>query len=382
MAKVDIEAAYRHVPIDPADWDKLTFRWPDTRLLFDGYMQFGLKNACEIFNRIGKAVVRMMARIGIHCNIDYVDDFLIVCATRSRAWIMFWCLRVQFQRLGFKVNMKPGKSVPPTHVVDFLGITLDSEKMQARLNPIKLQILRDLVLSILARHTVTRRELDRLNGKLNWVCKVVYGGGTFLRRLIDAQWSVQRPSHHIRINASMRPYLEWWRDFLPSFNGQTQLIPSLPVSYNDLATDASSSYGYGAFVMGGFVSLSFTHAAALFPDAPAPSEPIHIHELFAVLVMCRLYPAALSGRHVQIFVDNIVAVAVINKGTARGLNGPRMMEFVREWFWLSAIHNFQLTAQYINTQSNVLADTLSRGDFDAFRTHFDRWKCDDHSLHD
>jgi hypothetical protein len=129
----------------------------------------------------------MMARIGIHCIIDYDDDFLIICATRSRAWIVLWCPQVQLQRLDFKVNMKPGKSVPPAHSVDFWGITLDCEKMQARLNPIKLQLLRDLVLSILARHTVTRRELDRLNGKLNWVCKVVYGGRTFLRRLIDAQ---------------------------------------------------------------------------------------------------------------------------------------------------------------------------------------------------
>lgn len=51
MAKVDIEAAYRHVPIDPADWDKLAFRWPETRLLLDGYLQFGLGNACEVFHR-------------------------------------------------------------------------------------------------------------------------------------------------------------------------------------------------------------------------------------------------------------------------------------------------------------------------------------------
>jgi hypothetical protein len=54
MAKVDIEAAYRHVPIDPADWDKLAFRWPDTRLLFDGYMLFGLKYACEILTALAR----------------------------------------------------------------------------------------------------------------------------------------------------------------------------------------------------------------------------------------------------------------------------------------------------------------------------------------
>jgi hypothetical protein len=65
MAKVDIEAAYRHVPIDPADWDKLAFRWPDDRLLFDAYLRFGLKNACEVFHPISSAITRMLARRGI-----------------------------------------------------------------------------------------------------------------------------------------------------------------------------------------------------------------------------------------------------------------------------------------------------------------------------
>jgi hypothetical protein len=44
MAKVDIEAAYRHVRIDPYDWDKTAFYWPTDALedlYFDGYLQFG-----------------------------------------------------------------------------------------------------------------------------------------------------------------------------------------------------------------------------------------------------------------------------------------------------------------------------------------------------
>jgi hypothetical protein len=113
MAKVDIEAAYWHVPIDPADWDKLAFRWPDDRLLFDAYLQFGLKNACEVFHRISSAITRILARRGIRCIVAYVDDFLIVCSRESDAWIAFWCLRTVLHRLDFKVNMKIGKSVSP-----------------------------------------------------------------------------------------------------------------------------------------------------------------------------------------------------------------------------------------------------------------------------
>jgi hypothetical protein len=114
MAKVDIEAAYRHVPIDPYDWDKTAFCWPTDSLkdlYFDGYLQFGLKNACEVFNRIGRAIIRMMARRGFHVLVVYVDDFIIICSTEAMAWYVFWALRILLRKLGFTVNMRTHKCI-------------------------------------------------------------------------------------------------------------------------------------------------------------------------------------------------------------------------------------------------------------------------------
>lgn len=377
MAKVDIEAAYRHVPIDPYDWDLTAFCWPSDSLedlYLDGYLQFGLKNACEVFNRIGRAIVRMMARRGFKCVVVYVDDFIIICSTETMAWYAYWALRILLGKLGFKVNMRAHKCIPPCQIIEFLGITLDSVAMQARLSSAKLAALSTMVSDLLHRTNLTRRELDKINGKFNWVCKVVYGGRTFLRRLIDAQWSVSRPHHHIRISAGLRLDLQWWDRFLHQFNGHTDLIPSRPLSFDNISTDASSSYGYGAFLMGGYFSLSFSAAHALFPDTPEPTEPIHVHELFAVLILCRLFSAALEGLYVRLHIDNTIVVAVINKGTAKGATGPRMMEYVREIFWLSARHNFRLTSTYISSADNSLADALSRGDYSRFSVLLNDWK--------
>jgi hypothetical protein len=55
--------------------------------------------------------------------------------------------------------------------------------MQARLSPAKLATTAAIVDKALRQRRITRRELDKLTGKLKWVCKVVYGGRTFLRRL-------------------------------------------------------------------------------------------------------------------------------------------------------------------------------------------------------
>ena len=132
MAKVDIEAAYRHVPIDPYDWDLTAFCWPTDSLedlYLDGYLQFGLKNACEVFNRIGRAIVRMMARRGFKCIVVYVDDFIIICKTQAMAWYAYWALRILLNKLGFQVNMRAHKCIAPCQLIDFLGITLDSVAM-------------------------------------------------------------------------------------------------------------------------------------------------------------------------------------------------------------------------------------------------------------
>jgi hypothetical protein len=379
MAKVDIEAAYRHVPIDPYNWDKTSFCWP-TDLYFDGYLQFGLKNACEIFNRIGWAIMRMMAQQGFHVLVVYVDDFIIICPTEAMAWYVFWARRILLRKLGFTLNMRAHKCIAPCQILDFLGVTLDSVAMQARLSPAKLAALSNLISATLACHSITRKDLDRLNGKLNWDCKVVYGGRTFLRRLIDVQWGVKRAHHRILLLSSMRLDLEWWQQFsVPQFNGQTELISNKPLLLDDVSTDASSSYGYGAFILGGYFLLSFEQAASQFPDAPAPSEPIHVHELYAVLILCRLFSAALRGLHIRLHIDNTIVVAVINKGTAKGTSGPRMMEYVRHIFWLSARHNFRLTSICITSKNDLLADALSWGDFPRFSTLLTEWKIGLHS---
>jgi hypothetical protein len=151
-----------------------------------------------------------------HVLVVYVDDFIIFCPTEAMAWYVFWALRIVLRQFGFTVNMRAHKCIAPCQIIDFLGVTLDSVAMKARLSPAKLAALADLILATLLRHSITRKELDKFNGKLNWVCKVVYGGRTFLRRFIDAQWSVKRPHHHIRLSASIRLDLEWWQQFCPS----------------------------------------------------------------------------------------------------------------------------------------------------------------------
>ena len=63
------------------------------------------------------------------------------------------------------------------------------------------------------RKKVTLREIQSLNGLLNFACSVVVPGRAFLRRLIDLTKGVKSPHHFIRLSKSVKADLEIWQSF-------------------------------------------------------------------------------------------------------------------------------------------------------------------------
>ena len=72
----------------------------------------------------------------------------------------------------------------------------------------------------------------------------------------------------------------------------------------------------------------------------------------------------MSGLH----IDNTVVVSVINKGTAKGATGPRMMEYVREFFGYLLAIIFGSLAHIFPPNNNSLADALSRDEYPDFQS--------------
>ena len=62
--------------------------------------------------------------------------------------------------------------------------------------------------------------------------------------------------------------------------------------------------------------------------------------------------------------DNTAVVEVLRSGTSRDLN---MMVLLRHLSMLAARHSFAFTARHVAGSSNVVADALSRFDFQRFR---------------
>ena len=148
--------------------------------MVDTRLSYGGRRAPGIFHRLTQVVKRMMASHGYKATVVYLDDFLVIGAILAECYD-FNCFLELLQNLGSSINWK--HVVPPTQCLIFLGVLIDTISQSLSLPHDKLVALLELLLSFQHRCRASKRQLQRLGGKLNWACRVVYVGLNFLRRI-------------------------------------------------------------------------------------------------------------------------------------------------------------------------------------------------------
>ena len=376
FARADVEAYYHHFPIHPADWCLQAFEWAG-REVWDAYVQFGLRNAVEIGHRISQAIGRAFRRDGHGDIITLMDDFLLVRFLQSACAGAYAALRALLSRLNIAISPKPAKTHGPRQQVRFCGLLLDSTSMTVQLDDEKLAKTAAAVESFRGRASCSVRELQALLGLLHYVSQVVYGGRTFLHRMLEVLRSTARgglqstvaPS--VTLDAGFHADLAWWGANLAGMNGKRRVLDTTGWASTTFATDANEGTGIGVFFNAqSFVGLTFAECGERFPQLGAPlaadaSVAIHIKELFAVLVAVTEFPDLVTDSLVIVRTDNKLVEAAINSGASRA-NDPLMMDFLRQLFSASVRLNFRLVASYVGTLDNGLADSLSRQEWARF----------------
>ena len=208
LSKLDLKAAYRSVPICPKNFQYTGLSWvfsgDDERTFFvDTKLPFGAKKACRIFSRISDSIARMLSRQGVKV-INYLDDMLIISRSKKDSWLdLDKCVNM-LTCLGFEINWS--KVEPPTQNLSFLGVQIDTVARKLSLPPSKLNEFIELVDNWSTRKRVSKKELQHFLGKLNWAARVIRGGHTFMRRLIDLVSKLKSPHHRIWLNCEARAF--------------------------------------------------------------------------------------------------------------------------------------------------------------------------------
>lgn len=82
LAKIDIDSAFRNVPVHPHDRHLLGMIW-NQQLYVDTVLPFGLRSDPKIFNTIAAALRWTAIQRGVSYLDHFLDDFLTAAATEQ-----------------------------------------------------------------------------------------------------------------------------------------------------------------------------------------------------------------------------------------------------------------------------------------------------------
>ena len=162
MAKVDVKQAYRVVPVHPDDRCLLGVHWND-QVIVDKVLPFGLRSAPLIFTGLADALQWIMEKNGVRNVFHYLDDFITLgpagapTCQKNLEGIIRIC-----EQTGVPLDVE--KSEGPSPVLTFLGMELDTIKLEIRLPVDKLARLKDLL-----QHWEARRAGKKRPALTHWL---------------------------------------------------------------------------------------------------------------------------------------------------------------------------------------------------------------------
>ena len=360
LAKFDLKAAYRNIPVHPDDRHLLGLRWGNDTFV-DTVLPFGLRSAPILFSAVAEALAYIIHQKGSVWMDHYLDDFVVVGPPGSYGCAQTLQIALETcKEVGFPVAGE--KTEGPTTVLTVLGIEIDSNKMELRLPESRLSKLLEVVGSWRKRKCATKRQLQSLAGHLNHACKVVSPGRKFLRGIFSLLSSFNRQNHKIRLNAAFRADLEWWWVFVSTWNGVSMMLTSSPESPGvEFWSDASGSWGCGAVWGPNWFQVEWSQ----WPEFGEAS--IAAKELLPILVAMALWGRAWRGQVVLCHCDNQAVVAAIKGGYCKD---TVMAHMLRCLFYVEARWNTKLMAKHIPGIQNVAADSVSRNNLDRLFSSF------------
>ena len=363
MSKLDIKSAFRNVPVHPSDWELLGMKW-EGLYFFDMVLPFGLRSAPFLFDEFSSAVEWIIqTKLYIPNVIHILDDFFFATPPpRSKCMTALCQILHLFAELN--IPIAPGKTFPACTCLEFMGILLDSNKMEARLPVDKLTRLQATLLQWTTRKSATLQELQSLIGTLQFACKVIAPGRPFLQRIIHLTKGIKFPHWHIRLNSGFRKDISMWQHFLQNWNGVSLFLDTQVTSPPELQlyTDASGSLGYGGFLAGEWFQGHWLPHHTL---SQKRGISIEWQELFPIYLACILWGPRWSSKRIRMWCDNKSVVASINSKHSKS---PRVMDLIRAITLQTLQYNFAFTASHIPGLDNSIADSLSRFQMDRFRT--------------
>ena len=191
MLKRDLARAYRQLKVDPGDYNLLCFKW-DNSLFFDTCLPFGLRTAAQACQRTTNALAFILMKRGV-AIINYVDDLACVARSKEEAVLAGQLIDATIRECGLEVAEH--KSVDAARSMTFLGVRFNADSMTMSVTPERMVEIRAELAHWTGKKKATKRELQSLVGKLQFIAKCCRPGRAFMARILAVLKSLKRQSH-------------------------------------------------------------------------------------------------------------------------------------------------------------------------------------------
>jgi hypothetical protein len=381
LLKLDIDGAYKIIPVRYEDWPLLGFKWKE-KYYIDVTLPFGLKSSCRLWDLFATALnVILIGELGNSFILHYVDDFLIIDTDNIElVKEKLELIRKITKKLGVPLNET--KTCGPTDCLTFLGIEINSTKMEMKLDNDRLNSLRTLLCQWETKIQCTMKELQSLIGILEFATKVIRPGRLFLKRLIDLVKSFNYNNNNnyygnskkigkaIRvITPDAKADIHWWIEFLPQWNGKSLLYDVNWLHQTSTAISLSSDacqIGYGARCGREWIRGEWTEDVWLMAKRKI-RESMPFLELYALVLAAFTWGSNWRGKRV-IFQCDCEPIVNIFKTTRT--HTPGIASLLRRMAKIAAINEFDYKVNHIEGVKNRAADLLSRNDMTVFFNEF------------
>ena len=344
MWKCDVRRCFRQVLLDPSSYELFGFIWKGL-MYWDKVLVMGHQVAPYICQRITNALRFIHTSIG-YFLLNYVDDF-VGAELMEAAQVSYEVFGRLLESLGVQESLS--KAVAPSPVIEFLGVGFDAVAGTMFVTEGCQQELLQELDTWRGKSVFSRKELESLIGKLQFITSCVRPGRVFMARLLNTLRGMPREDVS-NVDEQLLKDIEWWRVYLPLYNGVSILWPVCEVEPNKwISTDACLTG------IGGTFGKCRYFRYRLPPQWRGKN--IAYLEMWAVIVTLKVWGSKLKGMRIVMNCDNEAVVQVVNRGKSWDLF---LQAALHEVVFLLATEEVELRLQYIRSSENTLPDWLSR----------------------
>ena len=222
IAKSDMSSAFRNLGISPKYWRYLVMkavspRDSKTYYFFDKCLPFGSSISCALFQEFSNCIAHIVRFRNRAKNlINYLDDYFFV------ALLEMWCngqveeFLLVCKMVNFPVSLE--KTYFATIRLTFLGFLIDTVNQTVSILVNKVLKGKQLIMEFLNCKSgkAKVKEIQKLCGFLNFLCRCIVLGRAFTRRLYASLAANEnlKAHHHMRISGEIKLDMRMWMQFL------------------------------------------------------------------------------------------------------------------------------------------------------------------------